>query len=908
MSISSISSPELLASSRDKIAQVSVDGQVVQVPEGSTILDCLNAADVRVPSLCHDPRLKPAGACRLCLVRTEIDGLVRYVTACNTRASSGMAVFTDTAELRSFRQAMLRLLAANYPADAVETGPPNELGQWLQRLGVRAEGAGRGAADDSNPYIHVDMSQCILCYRCVRICDDVQGQFVWNIRNRGAETRIVVDSGLNLLQSQCVSCGACVDTCPTGALQDKSLLRHGTPATWIRTVCPYCGVGCELNAGTRDGRLVNVRPVMDSPVSRGHLCSKGRYAFEFVHAEDRILHPMVRRGETWQKVSWKEAIEAVAGVLKYTVARHGSDSVAILGSARATNEENYLTQKFSRVALQTNNVDCCARVCHSPTAAALKGIFGTGAATNSFDDIEAADTILLCGANATENHPIVGARIKQAAMHGTHLIVVDPRKIELCHYAEIHLQIRPGTNIPLLNAMACTIIEEGLVDRQFIVDRTEEYERFERFIREWSPESVATICGVDAKQIRKAARIYATAKPSMCIHGLGMTEHVQGTDAVACLANLPLLTGNIGKPGTGINPLRGQNNVQGAAQMGCDPDALTGSAPVETAAPLFRRIWKREIPTRKGLNLLEMMDAARDGRLKLLWAIGYDISLTNANASRTRAALKNLDALIVQDMFLNETAREFGTIFLPACSSFEKDGTFMNAERRIQRVRRALPPLSQSKPDWEIICAVAKSLGMEKEFQFPSSETIWDEIREVWPAARGITYKRLNEQGLQWPCPDEQHPGTAILHANDFSSRKHAPLSCISFSESPEKVSPEFPFLLVTGRSLQQFNAGTMTRRTEHKRLRQTDMLDISSSDANQLGILQGEPVKIGSHYGEVILPANITDAVAPGEVFATFQDPETFVNRVTSPFKDARTSAPEYKITAVNIAKFTNA
>ena len=473
------------------------------------------------------------------------------------------------------------------------------------------------------------------------------------------------------MESSCVSCGACVDTCPTGALEDKSILSRGVPTEWTRTTCPYCGTGCEMSVGSRNGQLVSIKPLNRAPVSRGHLCVKGRYAFDFVSANDRITEPMIRKDGDWRQVTWDEAISFAADRLKQVSAEFGPDSIGVLGSARGTNEENYLAQKFARVVLGTNNVDCCARVCHTPTAAAMKLMLGTGAATNSYDDIERAQTILVCGANATENHPIIGARIKQAALKGAKLIVIDPRRIELADYSAIHLRPRPGTNIPLLNAIAYAIVDEGLYDETFIDERVDEWDEFRTFVKHFAPEAIEEVCGVGAPLIRDAARLYATAKPSMCFHGLGVTEHTQGTEGVMCLVNLALMTGNIGSPGTGINPLRGQNNVQGAAHMGCDPGILTGSASLNDARELFESIWRAPVSERRGLNLMEMMDAAAAGKLKALWAIGYDVLLTNANAHGTERALSRLNLLIVQDMFMNETAR-FASVFLPVASSFEK--------------------------------------------------------------------------------------------------------------------------------------------------------------------------------------------------------------------------------------------
>ncbi|HWQ32867.1 MAG TPA: formate dehydrogenase subunit alpha [Blastocatellia bacterium] len=873
--------------------------------EGLSILDALHALHIEVPTLCHDSRLKACGSCRMCLV--SVQGTGHPVPACTTALADGMVIETHAPELENTRRTLLRELIQHYPAAAVEQFPEKPFHRWLRHYGVEGECEGAAVpalSDDSHPYIHADMSQCITCYRCVRICREVQGQFVWREANRGAETRIVPDSGTTLRASSCVSCGACVDTCPTGALEDKSLLAFGVPTAWTKTTCPYCGTGCEMNVGTRDGRIVTVRPAPDAPVNKGHLCVKGRYAHRFVYASDRVTAPMILENGDWRKVSWDEAIAFTAERLKRIIERDGPDSIGVLGSARATNEENYVTQKFARVVAGTNNVDCCARVCHAPTAAAMKLTLGTGAATNSYDDIERAATILVIGCNPTENHPIIGARIKQAVLKGARLIVIDPRRIELADYADHHLPLRPGTNVVLLNALACAIVDEGLADDEFISERVSEWPEFYEFIQQYAPEKVAAVCGVDAELIRQAARLYATHKPALSVHGLGMTEHVQGTEGVMALVNLALLTGNIGKPGTGINPLRGQNNVQGSAHMGCEPGNLTGFVPLSDGRELFERQWRAALPVTRGLNLMQMMDEAAAGRLKALWTIGYDVLLTNASAHTTREAMRNLELVIVQDLFLNETAKEFGTVFLPAASSFEKDGTFMNAERRIQRVRKVIEPVSEAKSDWEIVCEVARAMGRGEYLDFHSAEEIWNEVRTVWKAGSGISYQRIEQAGLQWPCPSEAHPGTTILHAETFPVGRRAALRRIEYHATPETTNADYPFLLVTGRTLYQFNAGTMTLRTENAALHPTDYLDIAPADAERLKITDGERVRVRSRYGEAVMQCRLDPAVKPGELFSTFHVPEVFLNNLTSPYRDGYVNAPEYKVTAVRLEK----
>jgi formate dehydrogenase major subunit len=881
-----------------------INGTACEFEKHLSILEASRTVGIDIPTLCHDDRLKPIGACRLCLV--DIGGKPRPVPACSTALENGMVISTHTPPIENERRMILKMLAQDYPRYGFRNAPETPFHRYAIQYGLNETDfngiPGASAIDDSHPYIQVDMSRCILCYRCVRICDEVQGQFVWQIFDRGHETRIVPDSGKSLRESSCVSCGACVDTCPSGALEDKTVIERGQPTSWTTTTCPYCGVGCEMNVGTRENSIVSIRPLPRALVNAGHLCVKGRYAFDFVSAADRITEPLIRTNDGWSPVSWNAAINSTAEHLAKLLDEHGPDSIGVLGSARGTNEENYLAQKFARVVLGTNNVDCCARVCHTPTAAAMKLMLGTGAATNSYNDIEKAQTIIVVGTNSTENHPVIGARIKQAVLKGAKLIVIDPRQIELAEYATIHLQPKPGTNVPLLNAMAHTIVQEQLFDREFVEERVAEWDEFSDFITHFSSEEVEETCGVAAKLVREAARLYATAKPSMCFHGLGVTEHTQGTEGVMCLVNLALLTGNIGKRGSGINPLRGQNNVQGAAHMGCDPGILTGSVSLNDGRELFENVWRQPVPFPKGLNLLEMMDAAEEGKLKALWAIGYDIALTNANTTATRRALRSLDFLVVQDLFLNETAQQFGSIFLPAASSFEKDGTFMNAERRIQRVRKAIEPVGQSKSDWEIICDLAKAMGKAEFFSYNSAEDVWDEIRSVWPAGRGISYQRLDHGGLQWPCPSEDRGGTEIMHSDSFPVGAKAALRRVPYRPTEETVSEEFPFLLMTGRTLHQFNAGTMTMRTPNEELRPTDLLDISVGDAEQLKLHNGQQVQVRSRYGSTVLPIRITSTVQRGELFATFHTARVFLNRVTSPHRDRYVKSPEYKVTAVSI------
>jgi formate dehydrogenase major subunit len=890
--------------------RVIVDGHPVDIGEGSTVLAAVQRAGASVPHLCHDQRLQPSGACRTCLV--EIDGEPRPVASCCAIVHGGMAIRTCTPELETLRRTNLSLLAEEYPASAAAGEaaqcPHTPFEAVLEQHGIQPRGTVGDRRDglfhdDSHPYIGTAMDRCILCYRCVRICDEVQGQFVWGAWGRGDKTYIAPRRGETLIEGGCVSCGACVDACPSGALFDKRSLEEAEH--WTRTTCVYCGVGCQMDVGSRAGHVTRIKPA-DSPVNRGHLCSKGRYAFEFATAADRITTPMIRRNGEWQAVGWDEALDFTAARLAGIRERYGTDAIGVLGSARATNEENYLAQKFARVVLGTNNVDCCARVCHTPSAKALKTMLGTGAATNSFDDIEKASLFLLCGCNPTENHPIVGARIKQAVLRGAKLIVIDPRRIELADYSELHLAVRPGGNVPLLNAMAATIVEEGLTDAEFLRTRVSDYENFAGFIREYAPERVAEICGVPAATIRAAARLYAGTRPAMCFHGLGTTEHLQGTEGVMALINLALLTGNLGRAGSGINPLRGQNNVQGAAHMGCDPVTLPGGQSIADAVIRERveAVWGHPIPASHGKDLMRMIDGARDGNLKALWAFGYDVYLSLANANETGPALKNLELVIVQDLFMNETAKSFGTVFLPAASYLERDGSFMNSDRRVQRIRKVVEPPGEARPDWWIIQELARRLGRKAGFTFEEPAAIWDEVRRIWPGGAGLSYRRLERESLQWPCPSEDHPGMPVLHGDRFANGKTAALQCISYVPTEERCNSDYPLLLVTGRTLYHFNAGTMTYRTPNRELQLDDYLDISLDDAAVLGLADGERVRIRSHYGEATLPIRINAAQKRGELFASFHRAERFVNRLTSPVRDRQVGSPEYKVTAVRLER----
>ena len=885
--------------------RVTVDGRPIE-SDGATILDAVRAAGADVPTICQHDRLSNVGACRICLVRLE--GRGTPVAACVTPLADGMTIVTEDEKLHEARKFVLEMHAHRYPGVAVQHDPKATFHALLNEYGVSTNGhvPDPTLVDDSHPYLHVDMNQCIACMRCVRVCDEIQGESVWKVAQRGWRTWVHPD-GPSMLESSCVSCGACADVCPTGAILDRSVLEKGRPTEWTKTVCSYCGVGCEIMAGTKDGKLVQITPSPEGRSNLGHTCVKGRYAWGFVQSDARARYPMMREhGGEWRRVSWNEALQHIADTMAKTVKERGADKVMVLSSARGTNEENYVAQKFVRAGLGTHNIDCCARVCHAPTASAMRVAFGTGAATGAFEDIDYTKTIIISGSNALEAHPVVGARLRRAVRRGAKLIVIDPRKVGLAQIADLHLPVTPGANVAMFHSMASVIVEEGLQDREFITQRTTGFEEYAEFLKGYRPEITEKVTGVPADLVRKAARLYALGSPSVSFHGLGLTENIQGTEGIIALSNLALLTGNVGKPGTGINPLRGQNNVQGSAHMGSDPNYFTGYAPISDEATRLKveTFYGVKLPKERGLDAVQIVEAAEAGKLDLLWAIGYDIMQSHADIVRTQRVLENVPLVVVQDLFMNETARAIGTVFLPAAASFEKDGTFMNSERRIQRVRKAVEPQGEAVADWIPVCEVAKRMGM-KGFDFKDAEEIWNEVRALWPAGAGVSYAKMErEGGIQWPCPDESHPGTVRLHSQVFALGDRAPFSRPEQKPLQEPTTDEFPLLLVTGRTLYAYNAGTMTDQTANLSLRPIDTLDIHPDDADKLSIQDGDELRIVSHWGEAQLPARRDDRLKRGEVFATFHTPEAHVNRLLGPHRDNKVNTPAYKRTAVRLEK----
>ncbi len=887
---------------------LTVDGR--PVPARGSLLESCHAAGVRLPAFCHDDRLSTGGHCRACLV--EADG--RFVAACTTPARAGMKVSTGSERLRDYRRDLAELMLS-------ESRPRGWVGAVLadwgadgRRYGAPAEGAARprggrdgapragpAAIDRSHPYLRLDLSRCILCRRCVRACEEIQGQFVYAVEGRGAASRLTWGGG-RFADSACVSCGACVSTCPTGAIGDADRERAPAADRVVRTTCSYCGVGCQLEVHAAGEAVAHIEGVAAAAANRGHLCVKGRYAHAFARHRDRLTRPLVRRRGTLEPATWEEALEIVARELLRL-----RGSLAGLSSSRCTNEENYLFQKWFRAGLGTNDVDCCARVCHAPSAAGMREAFGTGAATNSLADLERADLVMVVGANVTEAHPVTGARIKQAALRGAGLIVVDPRRTELAAVADVHLRVRPGANVPLFNALACALVEEGLVDRAFLARRVEGWEDYEPFIRAHTPERWEAVTGVPAEAVREAARRYGRAARPMMVHGLGVTEHYQGSESVMLLCNLALLAGALGRPGVGVNPLRGQNNVQGSADMGCQPDLLTGYQRVDDPAvrARFERAWDRPVPAAPGRILPEMLEAARRHEVRGMVIFGEDIVQTDPDQGRTRAALAALEFLVVQELFLSETAA-LAHVVLPGASALEKDGTFTNGERRIQRVRRVLPPAGEARADWEVLCALMAATGFPQVAESPAR--IMDEIARVAPLFAGVSYEALEGDGLQWPVPAPGHRGTAILHAKDFPRGKGR-LTRVDYEPSPAFRAAPPPGLepgltLVTGRVLAHYNAGTMTRRTRNVALAGADALEIHPGDAAARGIRDGDRVAVVSVRGEAHAVARVTERVAPGALFLSFHFPETATNAVTGDVRDRLTGCPEYKVTIVEVRR----
>lgn len=896
---------------------LTIDGVQVTVPAGTSLMRAAAENSINIPKLCATDSLEPFGSCRLCLV--EIEGRRGYPASCTTPAEAGMVVRTQTPKLQEVRKGVMELYISDHPLDCL-TCPANgncELQDMAGVTGLREVRYGYEGAnhlklkkDESNPYFTFDSSKCIVCNRCVRACEETQGTFALTISGRGFDARVSAGQNEPFMQSECVSCGACVEACPTATLTEKSVIWLGQAEHSITTTCAYCGVGCSLKAEMKGNQVVRMVPARDGKANEGHACVKGRFAWGYATHKDRILKPMIRAKITdpWKEVSWDEALDYAASEFKRIQAKHGRDAIGGIVSSRCTNEEGYLVQKLVRAAFGNNNVDTCARVCHSPTGYGLKTTLGESAGTQTFKSVEKADVILVIGANPTDGHPVFASRMKKRLRQGARLIVIDPRRIDLVKSPHIradhHLQLRPGTNVAIISALAHVIVTEGLMANDFIAERCDlrAFAQWRAFVAqpENSPEAMEAITGVPAQQVRDAARLYALGGNGAIFYGLGVTEHAQGSTAVMGIANLAMVTGNVGRPGVGVNPLRGQNNVQGSCDIGSFPHELPGYRHVSdtTVRTLFEQAWGVPLQAEPGLRIPNMFEAALDGSFMGLYCQGEDIVQSDPNTQHVTAALEAMECIVVQDIFLNETAK-YAHVLLPGSSFLEKDGTFTNAERRISRVRKVMPPRA-GYADWEVTVALSNRLGYPMNYRHPSE--IMDEIARLTPTFSGVSYRRLDELGsIQWPCNDEAPEGTPTMHVDGFVRGKGR-FIITQYVATDEKVTRKYPLILTTGRILSQYNVGAQTRRTENVRWHAEDRLEIHPHDAQERGIEDGQWVGIHSRAGETVLRAMVTERMQPGVVYTTFHFPESGANVITTENSDWATNCPEYKVTAVQV------
>jgi formate dehydrogenase major subunit len=905
------------ASGSADTVQVEIDGLPATVKAGTSILRAARESGVDIPKLCATDSLKPFGSCRMCLV--EVEGRKGYPASCTTPIEAGMKIHTQTEALAQLRRNVMELYISDHPLDCLTCAANGDcelqdmagaVGLREVRYGFEGENHLDAGVDSSNPYFQFDASKCIVCSRCVRACDEVQGTFALTIQGRGFDSKVSAGISEDFLNSECVSCGACVQACPTATLMEKSVVDHGQPERSVKTTCAYCGVGCSFVAEMRGDQVVRMTPDKDGQANHGHSCVKGRFAWGYSTHRDRVLDPLIRDSidKPWRKVSWDEAIQYTAKRFKEIQAEHGRKSIGGITSSRCTNEEVFVVQKLVRAAMGNNNVDTCARVCHSPTGYGLNKTLGTSAGTQPFDSVMDADVIIVIGANPTAAHPVFASQMKQRLRQGAKLIVVDPRKIELVKSARIkadyHLPLLPGTNVPVVNALAHVIVSEGLADDAYVAERcdTESFDAWKAMILkpENSPEEVEKISGVPADDIREAARLYARAERGAIYYGLGVTEHSQGSTMVMGMANLAMATGNIGFSGCGVNPLRGQNNVQGSCDMGSFPHELPGYRPVgdDEVRGTFEKHWGVEIDPEPGFRIPNMFDEACAGRYKGLYIQGEDVAQSDPDTHHVEAALRNMECVVVQDLFLNETAK-FAHVFLPGTSFLEKDGTFINAERRINRVRPVMKP-SQGKDEWLITQELAQALGYPMKYN--DAAEIMDEIAELTPTFTNVSFKFLDEVGsVQWPCNEKAPMGTPIMHIDNFVRGKGLFIET-DYVPTEERTNRKFPLLLTTGRILSQYNVGAQTRRTDNMVWYDADLLEVHPSDAEMRGIKEGDLVALSSRKGEISLVATITERVQPGVVYTTFHNPETGANVVTTEHSDWATSCPEYKVTAVQI------
>ncbi|MGJ0238381.1 formate dehydrogenase subunit alpha [Novosphingobium fluoreni] len=905
----------------DAIASVTlnIDGRETTVPAGTTVMRAAAEMGTSIPKLCATDSLKQFGSCRLCLV--EIDGRRGTPASCTTPVEPGMVVRTQSPTLHKLRKGVMELYISDHPLDCL-TCPANgdcelqdqagAVGLREVRYGYAGENHLESAKDQSNPYFDFDPSKCIACSRCVRACDEVQGTLALTMDGRGFASKISAGTAADdFLSSECVSCGACVQACPTSTLQERKVAEIGTPDRSVVTTCAYCGVGCTFRAEMRGEQLVRMVPWKDGKANRGHSCVKGRFAWGYANHQERILNPMIRESidQPWREVSWEEAFTHAASEIRRIQAKYGRESVGGITSSRCTNEETFLVQKLIRAGFGNNNVDTCARVCHSPTGYGLKTTFGTSAGTQDFDSVMQADVILIIGANPTDGHPVFASRMKRRLRQGAKLIVIDPRRTDIVRSPHIeaahHLALRPGTNVAVLTAMAHVIVTEGLAAEAFVRERCDwdEYSHWAEFVSQSrnSPEALEPVTMVNPAELREAARLYATGGNAAIYYGLGVTEHSQGSSTVMAIANLAMATGNIGREGVGVNPLRGQNNVQGACDMGSFPHELSGYRHVSDASAraLFESEWGVAIDPEPGLRIPNMLDAAVEGTFKALYVQGEDILQSDPNTKHVSAGLAAMECVIVHDLFLNETAN-YAHIFLPGSTFLEKDGTFTNAERRIQPVRKVMTPMN-GLADWEVTQGLANALGLDWNYNHPSQ--IMDEIARLTPSFTGVSFERLDAMGsIQWPANEAAPDGTPVMHIQGFVRGK-GKFVVTDYIPTDEKTGPRFPLLLTTGRILSQYNVGAQTRRTDNVVWHAEDVLEIHPIDAEDRGLRDGDWARLASRAGETTLRILVTDRVAPGVVYTTFHHPTTQANVITTDYSDWATNCPEYKVTAVQVA-----
>ena len=905
----------------DKTINLTIDGVSVSVPEGTSIMHAASVSGVTVPKLCATDSLEPFGSCRLCLV--EIEGRRGYPASCTTPVAEGIKVHTQTPKLADIRRGVMELYISDHPLDCLTcaTNGDCELQDMAGAVGLRdvrygyeGENHLKSVKDTSNPYFTFDPSKCIVCSRCVRACEEVQGTFALTIQGRGFDSKVSAGNK-DFKDSECVSCGACVQACPTATLIENTIIEAGVPEHSVTTTCAYCGVGCSFHAEMKGEEVVRMTPNKDGGANHGHSCVKGRFAWGYATHKDRITTPMIRKSihDPWEKVTWDIAINYAASEIKRIQKKYGRDSVGAISSSRCTNEEVYVVQKLVRAALGNNNVDTCARVCHSPTGYGLKQTLGESAGTQNFDSVMHADVIVVIGANPTDGHPVFASQMKRRLRDGAKLIIVDPRAIDLVDNsphirADYHLKLKPGSNVAMVNALAHTIVTENLMDESFVKARCEDeaFKVWKDFIvkSENSPEAMSAFTGVDAKEVRAAARLYATGGNAAIYYGLGVTEHSQGSTMVMGIANLAMLTGNIGREGVGVNPLRGQNNVQGSCDMGSFPHEFPGYRHVSDKATLalFEKAWDVKLQNEPGLRIPNMLDVAIDGQFKALYCEGEDIAQSDPNTQHVTHALESMECVIVQDLFLNETAM-YAHVFLPGSSFLEKNGTFTNAERRISRVRKVMSP-KNGYEDWEITQMLSNALGYKMEYKHASD--IMDEIAKLTPTFTGVSYQKLDELGsIQWPCNEEHPLGTPTMHIDEFVRGK-GKFIITEYVPTSEKVTQKFPLILTTGRILSQYNVGAQTRRTKNVAWHEEDVVEIHPHDAEERGIQSGDWVGIVSRAGETVLRAHITERVQPGVIYTTFHHPESGANVITTDNSDWATNCPEFKVTAVQVSKVT--